>query len=69
MPYRTSIPFNVGVIPLLNLQWAMWQIDRMAKKVPLDDPRSCPQAVAWDSITVHTWIMQNVWFESVKKLM
>ena len=47
----------------------MWKIDRMAKKVPLDNPRNCDQAKVWDSITVHTWIQNNISFMKSRQLM
>ena len=37
--YQTNIPYNVGIFQLLNLQWAMWKLDRMAIKVPKENPR------------------------------
>lgn len=54
--YKTNIPMNVGIIPLAQMQLNMWKIDRMAKTVPLENPRDCPNAVEWDSITIHSWI-------------
>jgi monoamine oxidase len=41
----------------------------MAKTVPLDNPRECPNAFLWDSMTFHTWIEQNVWLDHVKKIL
>lgn len=50
------------------MQFALWKIDRMAQKVPLDDPKNCDQAKVWDSITVHTWLQNNIWFDKVRQL-
>jgi monoamine oxidase len=36
------------------------EIDRMAQTVPLDAPWTAPNAVEWDSMTVDTWMQQNV---------
>lgn len=33
--FKTNIPMNVGLIPLAQMQLAMWKIDKMAKTVPL----------------------------------
>ena len=68
MHYMTDIPMNVGVLPLIELQTLIWKIDGMAKKVPADNPRNCEQAVYWDSITVHTWVENNVWFKVIKQM-
>ena len=54
--YKTDIPKDVGYIKLAHLQLMMWKIDRLAKTVPFDNPRMCPNAIEWDSMTVHTWI-------------
>lgn len=56
-------------MPLIHLQLMMWKLDRLAKTVPLDVPRNCPNAFLWDSITLHTWIEQNIWFDKIKKLL
>ena len=66
--YKTDIPLNIGFISLIELQTLIWKIDSMAKKVPLDNPRNCDQAMYWDSITVHTWLQKNLWFRVVKEL-
>jgi monoamine oxidase len=50
------------------MQYLVWKINRMARTVPLRNPGSCKNAIYWDSITVYSWIHQNVWFEKVKKL-
>lgn len=33
--YRTNIPLNVGILPLIEMQTLIWKIDRMAKTVDL----------------------------------
>lgn len=43
--YRTDIPRDVGILPLIHLQLMMWKIDRLAKTVPNDNPRSCSKAI------------------------
>lgn len=66
--YPTDIPNNVNIVGLIQMQYLVWRINRMARTVPLKNPGSCKDAIHWDSITVYTWIHQNVWFEKVKKL-
>lgn len=46
----------------------MNKLDKWAKTVPLDNPRNCPNAMEWDSMTAHTWIYQNVWFDKVRRI-
>lgn len=38
------------------MQMAIWKVNRMAKKVPLLDPKNCEMGNYWDSITVQTWV-------------
>lgn len=57
--YSSTIPNNVSVFSLIKMQWVLWKINRMAKKVPVDDPSQCECAAIWDSMTLNTWIAQN----------
>jgi len=66
--YPTDIPNNVNIIGLIQMQYLIWKINRMARTVPLKNPSLCKQAAYWDSITVYSWIHENFWFERVKKL-
>ena len=66
--YKTNIPKGVGIIPLIQMEYNLWKLDKMALKVPLDDPKNCELAKYWDSMTVHTWLQKNIWFEKVRKL-
>jgi monoamine oxidase len=50
------------------MQFAMWKVNRMAKKVPLLDPKNCEMASHWDSMTVQTWMEKNLWSEKVRLL-
>jgi hypothetical protein len=38
----------------------------MAKKVPTLNPKDCELGYQWDSITVKSWLDQNVWFTKLK---
>ena len=42
------------------------KIDRMAKKVPLNNPRDCPNGYRWDAMTAQSWIDQNLSFQKTK---
>jgi monoamine oxidase len=44
------------------------QIDQMAQTVPLDAPWTAPDALPWDSITVDTWVNQNMKSQDGPKL-
>ena len=51
------------------MQWAIWKIDRMAKKVPSLDPKACELGYYWDSVTVKSWIDDNISFTKVKVML
>jgi monoamine oxidase len=57
--YRGSIP-SIGLLGLVELQRSIWQIDRLARRVPLDRPWAAPEARAWDARTVADWTKQHV---------
>lgn len=40
----------------------------MAKEVPSLNPRDCKLGYYWDSMTLNSWLEQNVWSEKVKLL-
>lgn len=55
--YRSNIPLNVGILPLIQMQINIWKLDRMASKLNAENPREGnPMAVLWDSLTVQAWI-------------
>lgn len=54
------------MLALIQMQVAIWKINRMAKKVPLLDPKNCEMGNYWDSITVQTWMEKNIWSEKVR---
>lgn len=59
--YKTNIPKDVNILALIQMQLAIWKINRMAMKVPLLKPKDCEMGNYWDSMTVQTWIEENVW--------
>jgi hypothetical protein len=54
--YTGDIPTNVNILALIEMQLTIMKINRMAKKVPKDNPRNCPLAYRWDSMTAQSWI-------------
>ena len=48
------------------MQLTIMKIDRMAKKVPLNNPRDCPNGYRWDAMTAQSWIDQNLSFQKTK---
>ena len=66
--YTSKIPRGVPLIGLIQMQYYVFRINRMARTVPLENPSLCPNAIEWDSMTVYTWIQNHIYFEKVKKL-
>ena len=48
------------------MQWTIWKIDRMAQKVSSLDPKACKLSYYWDSMTVKSWLDDNISFTKVK---
>jgi monoamine oxidase len=57
--YKHTIP-SLPIWSLVDLQWVIMKVDRLAKKVPLDRPFSAKKAREWDAMTVETWKQNNV---------
>ncbi|MGM0556325.1 MAG: flavin monoamine oxidase family protein [Myxococcota bacterium] len=57
--YRHTIP-SLPIWSLVDLQWAMSKIDRMAKKVPATSPKDAPRGKQWDGLTVAGWADQHI---------
>lgn len=60
--YWGIIPYNINWFGLIDLQWALWHIDRMAQTIDTTQPWNHPRAKEWDSMTVETY-MNSMWTE------
>lgn len=66
--YRGTIP-RLDLPSLLNVGYAQWRLERMAKKVPLDAPWSAPRAAEWDRATFASWLDANLRTRTARKLL
>ena len=57
--YTGTIP-PIGAVSLADIGQAMWRLDRLARRVPVDAPWLAGEAEAWDSQTAWSWIRRNV---------
>lgn len=57
--YSGKIPNFGSYLSLIDMQLIIMKIDRMAKKLSRQDPKSCPLGYKWDSITLQNWIDSN----------
>ncbi len=57
--YRGAIP-RLSPAVLADIGQAQLRLDRMAKRVPLDEPWKARRAKSWDGQTVESWVRRNV---------
>src|SRR5439155_904053 len=53
--YRGDVP-RINPVALLSAGQAIYRLDAMARKVPVDAPWNAPKAKAWDARTVRSWL-------------
>jgi monoamine oxidase len=53
--YSGLIP-NFGLLPVAALGVALWRLDRMTKRIPIEKPWTTPQAHKLDSLTLADWM-------------
>jgi monoamine oxidase len=51
---------KIGLFSLVQLGLALGKLERLAKKVPLDDPMRAPEARALDAMTLAAYLDENV---------
>jgi hypothetical protein len=51
---------KIGVFGLINLSLALGKLERLAQKIPLDDPMQAPDARVLDAQTLADYLEQNV---------
>ncbi|MCU0447075.1 MAG: flavin monoamine oxidase family protein [Microscillaceae bacterium] len=72
--FQGKIKDYSGIIPkinlpaLLNLDYVIKKLNRLAQSVDLQAPWRTPQAREWDAMTLATWLKQNIWFEATQKM-
>ncbi|HEY8074115.1 MAG TPA: flavin monoamine oxidase family protein [Labilithrix sp.] len=66
--YRGTIP-RLPIASLLNVGWAQWRFERLAKTVPLDAPWSAPRAAELDRKTLADWVDANVKTRVARRLL
>jgi monoamine oxidase len=57
--YRGEIP-RVNPLALLDVQAALWRLERMSARVPAQAPWSAREARRWDAQTVASWTRRNM---------
>jgi monoamine oxidase len=65
--YRGTIP-RLDLLSLVNVGWAQWRLETMAKSVPIDAPWDAPNAKEWDARTLESWIEGNIFGQTARRL-
>lgn len=47
--YKSNIPYDVGILGLIHMQFNLWKLDRMANKIDPLFPRNHELSFKWDS--------------------
>jgi monoamine oxidase len=65
--YRGTIP-RIALLSLLDVGWAQWRLDRMAKRVPLAAPWTAERAAEWDARSLGDWLDANIRTKTARAL-
>lgn len=66
--YKSDIP-SLSVFGLVELQRGIWKLDRMMKKISLQDPMRAPDAAELDAKTVEEWKRENLHNDGARALL
>nr|XP_015199567.1 PREDICTED: probable flavin-containing monoamine oxidase A isoform X2 [Lepisosteus oculatus] len=66
--YTSSIP-PLSLMGLIDMQLLLWKIDKLRKTVSVEIPGSSPNALEYDSMTLHSFIKKNTWTQEVRAAM
>lgn len=67
-PYKGLIP-SLSWPALLNLDYAIKRLNRMARTVNLASPWLTPKAQEWDAVTLQHWLDKNLKFRAAHQLL
>ena len=60
--YRGVIP-KISLLALLNLDWIIRKLERLARSIDIQNPWNHPKAKLWDKITLEQFLRENTRFE------
>jgi monoamine oxidase len=67
--YKGAIPTKLPPHVLADIGQAQYRLDRMARRVPLDEPWTVPRAERLDEQTVATWMRRNMRTKAGRELL
>lgn len=65
--YTGLIP-KMDVLSLINIDYVLKKLERLARKVSLDSPWSHPSASQWDSISLEAFVRKHCWTRNCYKV-
>ncbi|XP_064163173.1 probable flavin-containing monoamine oxidase A isoform X1 [Anguilla rostrata] len=66
--YTSSLPFSSPLV-LLDTTFFLWKVERLCKTVCVEDPLSTPNALQYDSMTLHSYMEQHIWTKELEQNM
>lgn len=64
--YNTTVP-QFSPLVMLDFIQVMWKVDKLSKTISVEDPMSSPNAALYDSMTLYTFMEQNIWTDNIKE--
>lgn len=59
---------RIGLLAILDYTLTTSKLDRMARRVPLDEPWRAKDAAEWDAISVGQWMDESMWTDGGREL-
>ena len=60
---------RMNPVAMADLAQAVLRLDRLARRIPLEEPWRAPGATRWDSQTLETWLRRNVRTRRIRSLL
>lgn len=64
--YKGKIP-KISPLSLIDIQRAMWKLEKLRKKVPCDEPHRAADADRWDGMTLESFTRKQFFTEKARK--
>ena len=67
--FRNVVPPRMSPLHLIDFLQTQFRLDRMARRVPLDEPWAAERAQRWDGMTLESWLRGAMWTSGGRKIM
>jgi monoamine oxidase len=65
--YTGLIP-KMDVVSLVNIDYVLKKLERMAKRIPIDKPWTTQASARWDSLTLEAFVRKHCWTKNCYKV-